>query len=447
MRSSQDRVGVLIPGLGAVATTFISGVFAVQKKMGLPIGSLSELGDLELDESRVSLKAALPLLPLENFVFGGWDVHGENAYQTALRSEVLEKELIEDLKLDLEKIQAMDAVFDPEFVKYIKYPYRKAAENKLELAQLLREDICRFKSKNQCDRLVMIWCGSTESFIQEGAEHQSIASFEEAMKTNSDQVAPSMIYLYAALMERVPFANGAPNLSVELPCMQQLAREKGVPLAGSDFKTGQTLMKTIIAPGLKSRMISIHGWFSTNILGNRDGEVLQDPQSFKSKEVSKLGVLDSILQPECHPELYADLDHAVRINYYRPRGDCKEGWDNIDIKGWLGYPMQIKVNFLCRDSILAAPIVLDLVQFLDLAFRLGRGGIQDWLSFYWKDPAVVNKELMVHALHEQYNMLQLELKNIYMKLLEDQKSMRKSNKVLPTFGKRLAVTPEKYKKI
>lgn len=432
MRSDQSRVGVLIPGLGAVATTFISGVLAVKKKIGLPIGSLSELGDLELNESKVKLKSALPLLPLENLVFGGWDVHGENAYQTALRSEVLEKTLIEGLKTDLEKIQAMDAVFDPAFVKYIKYPYRKAAENKFELAQLLRKDICRFKSENQCDRLVMVWCGSTEAFIQEGPDHQSIESFEKAMKMNSNQVAPSMIYLYAALMEKVPFANGAPNLSVELPCMRQLAKENGVPLAGSDFKTGQTLMKTIIAPGLKSRMISIHGWFSTNILGNRDGEVLQDPKSFKSKEVSKLGVLDSILEPDHHPELYADLDHAVRINYYRPRGDSKEGWDNIDIKGWLGYPMQIKVNFLCRDSILAAPIVLDLIQFLDLASRAGRSGIQEWLSFYWKDPAVSNKEV-VHALHEQYEMFQLELRNIYEQWHEE--SME--NKVSSTFSEKL----------
>ena len=426
MNSGKGRVGVLIPGMGAVATTLISGVFAIRRNMGLPIGSLTELGDLEIQKGvKKQIKSALPICDLDDFVFGGWDVHGENAYEVACRSNVLDKTILDQLKSDLENVTPMDAVFDPAFVKYIDYPNRKAAATKYDLAQLLREDIREFKRNNQCDRLVMVWCGSTESYTSPGRDHESLASFEKAMKENSSSVAPSMIYLYAALMEGVPFANGAPNLSVELPCMQQLAEEKSIPLAGSDFKTGQTLMKTIIAPGLKSRMISVDGWFSTNILGNRDGQVLQDPGSFKSKEVSKLGVLDSILEPERHPELYGDMDHAVRINYYRPRGDAKEGWDNIDIKGWLGYPMQIKVNFLCRDSILAAPIVLDLIQFLDLSARAGLGGIQKWLSFYWKDPAVREGDMAIHALHEQHELFQEELRQLYAKWLSSQENVRK----------------------
>lgn len=404
MGAKTERVGVLTVGLGAVATTFIAGIFAVRKGLGSPVGSLSEMGFLPAhngQKTKLPMKKALPLLNLEQMIFGGWDITPDNAYQSAVTAGVLEGNLVEALKEELSAIAPMSAVYDPSFVQYLEGTFVKSGPSKWDLAQQLRQDIRNFKEKNRCDRMVIVWCASTENYVEPGAEHQTIEAFEEALKNNSDNIAPSMMYTYAAIMEGVPYANGAPNTSVELPALQQLAVREGVALAGSDFKTGQTLMKTIVAPGLKARLLGIDGWFSTNILGNRDGKVLQSPGSFRSKEVSKLGVLEDILQPSEHPELYQNIDHAVRINYYKPRGDNKEGWDNIDIHGWLGYPMQIKINFLCRDSILAAPIVLDLVQFMDLAQRAGEKGILEWLGFYWKSPLTEAGKRPVHTLHIQ----------------------------------------------
>ncbi len=392
VKPATGRLGILTPGMGAVSTTFMAGVISARKGFTKPIGSLTEMGYIRLGkrtEQRQSLiREFLPFTRLNDIVFGGWDIYEDNAFEAAAKAKVLEKEHLEQVKEDLSKVRPMSAVFDPAFVKNISGPNVKKGKNKFDLAEQLRQDIRDFKKNNNCERLVMVWCGSTEAHIKAGAEHQTVESFERAMKENSPQIAPSMIYTYAAIMEGVPYANGAPNLSVELPCLIKLAEDKGVPIAGSDFKTGQTLMKTIVAPGLKARLLGIAGWYSTNILGNRDGEVLQDPDSFKSKEVSKLSVLDSVLEPERYPDLYGDLHHLVKINYYKPRGDNKEGWDNIDIFGWMGYPMQIKINFLCRDSILAAPIVLDLAQFMDLAHRANFKGIQEWLSFYLKSPLV-----------------------------------------------------------
>lgn len=392
VKPASGRLGILTPGMGAVSTTFMAGVISAKKGYTKPIGSLTEMGYIRLGkrtEKRQSLiREFLPFARLEDIVFGGWDIYSDNAYQAAANAKVLEKEHLEQVKEELSQVKPMSAVFDPAFVKLISGPNVKTGKNKLDLADQLRQDIRNFKKNNNCERIVMVWCGSTEAHILPGAEHQTIEAFEKAMKENSPNISPSMMYVYAAIMEGVPYANGAPNLSVELPCLIKLAEDKGVPIAGSDFKTGQTLMKTILAPGLKSRLLGISGWYSTNILGNRDGEVLQDPDSFKSKEVSKLSVLDTVLEPERYPDLYGDLHHLVKINYYRPRGDNKEGWDNIDIFGWMGYPMQIKVNFLCRDSILAAPLVLDLAQFMDLAGRAGFKGIQEWLSFYLKSPLV-----------------------------------------------------------
>lgn len=390
VKPATGRLGILTPGMGAVSTTFMAGVLSAKKGFTKPIGSLTEMGYIRLGkrtEKRQSLiREFLPFARLEDIVFGGWDIYSDNAYEAASKAKVLEKDHIEPIKEELSKIRPMSAVFDPAFVKNISGPNVKKGKNKFDLAEQLRQDIRDFKKNNNCERIVMVWCGSTEAHLLPGAEHQTIEAFEAALKANSPNIAPSMIYTYAAIMEGVPYANGAPNLSVELPCLMKLAEDRGVPIAGSDFKTGQTLMKTIVAPGLKARLLGISGWYSTNILGNRDGEVLQDPDSFKSKEVSKLGVLETVLEPEKYPDLYGDLHHLVKINYYRPRGDNKEGWDNIDIFGWMGYPMQIKINFLCRDSILAAPIVLDLAQFLDLASRSGFKGVQEWLSFYLKSP-------------------------------------------------------------
>lgn len=410
VKPATGRLGILTPGMGAVSTTFMAGVMAVRKGIAEPIGSLTEMTKMRLGkrtERRSGLiREVVSLTPLKDIVFGGWDIFSENAFESAMKAKVLEKDLLLQVKDELEQVRPMPAVFDTKFVKLIDGPNKKSAANKYELAQQLREDIRRFKKENNCDRIVMVWCGSTEAYTQIGAEHLTVESFEAALRENSPNIAPSMIYTYAAIMEGVPYANGAPNLSVELPALQKLAEKNGVPIAGSDFKTGQTLMKTVIAPGLKARMLQIEGWYSTNILGNRDGEVLQDPESFKSKEVSKLGVLEQILEPEKYPTLYGDLDHVVRINYYKPRGDNKEGWDNIDIRGWLGYPMQIKVNFLCRDSILAAPIVLDLAQFMDLASRSGMKGIQEWLSFYWKSPITMPGLTPEHDLQVQLLKLQ-----------------------------------------
>ncbi|MGB9182115.1 MAG: inositol-3-phosphate synthase [Pyrinomonadaceae bacterium] len=387
---AKGKLGVLLVGLGAVSTTFIAGVEAIKKGIAEPIGSLTQMGAIRLGkrtENRVPLvKDFVPLANLNDLVFGAWDIFPDSAYEAAMHAGVLEKELLAQVKTPLQKVKPMKAVFDQSYVKRLSGENVKEGANKFELAQQIIEDIAEFKRKNKCSRLVMVWAASTEVFLKPHAVHKTIKTFEQAMRDNHKAIAPSMIYAYAALKSGVPFANGAPNLTVDLPAMLQLAYENNVPVCGKDFKTGQTLMKTIIAPGLKSRMLGLHGWYSTNILGNRDGEVLDDPDSFKTKEESKLSVLEYILQPEVYPQLYKDFSHVVRINYYPPRGDNKEGWDNIDIFGWLGYPMQIKIDFLCRDSILAAPLVLDLALFLDLAQRTGMKGVQEWLSFYFKSP-------------------------------------------------------------
>lgn len=387
----EGKLGVLIPGIGgAVSTTFIAGVEAIKKGLGKPIGSLTQLGRIRLgkrtEKKSPLIKEFLPLAELSDIVFGGWDIFPDNCYEAAIKAGVLERGLVDGLKDTLKKLKPMPAVFSRKYVKNLNGKHLKTGKTKMDLAEQLIEDIKRFKKESGASRLVMVWCGSTEIFIRPSAVHATMSSFEKGLKDNHPDIAPSMIYAYAALKCGVPYANGAPNLSVDVPALTDFAKKKKVPIAGKDFKTGQTLMKTILAPGLKSRMIGLHGWFSTNILGNRDGEVLDDPFSFKTKEESKLGVLEYMFQPDLHPDLYSNYYHKVRINYYPPRGDAKEAWDNIDIFGWLGYPMQIKVNFLCRDSILAAPIVLDLVLFLDLARRAGFDGIQEWLSFYFKSP-------------------------------------------------------------
>ncbi len=387
---ASGRLGILIPGMGAVATTFIAGVEAIRRGLGVPVGSLTQLGTIRLgkrtDNRTPKIKDFVPLAPLECLSFGGWDIYEDNAYEAAVNARVLDAALLEKLKDTLSAIKPMKAVFDHEYVKRIDGPNKKSGANKMELAEALMEDIRQFKKTNGCSRLVMIWCGSTETYKKPTAVHQSLASFEEGLRNSDPDIAPSQMYAYAALKLGVPFANGAPNLTTDTPALQELAKQNNVAICGKDFKTGQTYMKTLLAPGFKARMLGVSGWFSTNILGNRDGEVLEDPGSFKTKEETKLSVLEQILQPDLYPELYKDLYHAVRINYYPPRGDSKEGWDNIDIFGWLGYPMQIKIDFLCRDSILAAPLVLDLVLFLDLAQRAGMKGIQEWLSFYFKGP-------------------------------------------------------------
>jgi myo-inositol-1-phosphate synthase len=380
----------MLVGLGAVSTTFIAGVIAIRKGIAKPIGSLTQMGTIRLGkrtEGRTPLiKDLVPLASLDDIVFGGWDIFDDNCFEAATTAGVLEPGLLGQIKSELEAIKPMSAVFDRRYVKRLDGPNVKKGANKMELAEQVRADIRRFKQENDCARLVMIWCASTEIFLTETEAHQSIEAFEKALLTNDVNIPSSMVYAYAALKEGIPFANGAPNLTVDIPALMTLAQQNGSPICGKDFKTGQTLIKTIIAPGLKARLIGVKGWYSTNILGNRDGEVLDDPESFKTKEESKKSVLDYILQPDLYPDLYKDLCHVVRINYYPPRGDNKEGWDNIDIVGWLGYPMQLKINFLCRDSILAAPIVLDVVLFLDMASRCGLSGIQEWLSFYFKSP-------------------------------------------------------------
>jgi myo-inositol-1-phosphate synthase len=412
----KGKLGVLLVGLGAVSTTFVAGVEAIRRGLAEPIGSLTQMGTIRLGkrtDNRVPLiKDFVPLASLTDLVFGAWDIFPENAYEAALHSGVLERELVSQLKSELEGLKPMSAVFDQKYVKRLNGTHIKKAANKLELAEQLMEDIKTFKRVNECDRLVMVWCASTEIFKQPGAVHENLAALERAMKENHDDIPPSMIYAYAALKSGVPFANGAPNLTIDVPALTKLAIDQGLPVCGKDFKTGQTLMKTIIAPGLKARLIGLHGWFSTNILGNRDGEVLDDPESFKTKEESKLSVLEYILQPDVYPTLYKDFSHIVRINYYPPRGDNKEGWDNIDIFGWLGYPMQIKVDFLCRDSILAAPIVLDLALLLDLATRAGMRGIQEWLSFYFKSPMTAPGLYPEHDLFIQLMKLKNTLRHL-----------------------------------
>jgi len=386
----KGKLGILLPGMGAVSTTFMAGVELVRKGKAHPVGSLTQLGTIRLgkrtDNNSPQIKKFVPLADLDDLVFGGWDIFKDNAYEAASNAGVLSKEDLLKVKPFLSKIKPMKAAFDKEYVKRLDGTYVKKAKNKYELALQIKEDIANFRKTSRATRLVTCWCGSTEVFITAEDIHSTPEKFVEAMKNNHPAIAPSMLYAWASITSGVPFANGAPNLTVDIPAMQKLALDHNVALCGKDFKTGQTLMKTILAPGFKARMLGLEGWYSTNILGNRDGEVLDDPGSFKTKEESKLGALEYILQPQLYPELYGKIHHKVRINYYPPRGDNKEGWDNIDIFGWLGYKMQIKVDFLCRDSILAAPIVLDLVLFLDLAQRAGFRGIQEWLSFYFKSP-------------------------------------------------------------
>jgi len=409
--AATGRLGVLTPGLGAVASTFIAGVIAARNGLAVPIGSVTQMAHIRLGQRAKDrnplIRDFVPLAGLDDLVFGGWDPISANVLEAARTCGVLEERDLAPVSAELEGIVAMDAVFDQRWVKKLDGARVKPATSKWDQAQALVEDIERFRSENGCERLVMVWCGSTEAYQEPSAVHASVESFETGLRSGDENISPSQIYAYAALVSDVPFANGAPNLAVDVPCMLELAAQRGVPIAGKDFKTGQTLMKTLLAPGLKARMLGLRGWYSTNILGNRDGEVLDDPENFKTKEVSKLGVLDTILQPEAYPDLYGNIDHVVRINYYPPRGDNKEGWDNIDIFGWLGYPMQLKVNFLCRDSILAAPIVLDLALFLDLSARAGQSGVQEWLSFYLKAPQAATEAGPEHDLFIQ----QTKLKN------------------------------------
>ena len=416
IKPAKGKLGVLMPGMGAVATTFIAGVEAIRTGISKPIGSLTQMGTIRLGkrtEDRVPMiKEFIDLAAIEDIEFGGWDIFNDNCYEAACNAGVLKRELLDQVKDKLEKIKPMPAVFDKRFVKKLDGPNVKKGANWMEMADQLKADIEKFKKEKKVDRLVMVWCGSTEIYIEPKPVHQTIQSFEEGMKNNDPDISPSMVYAYAAISSRIPYANGAPNLSGDVPALVELARELRVPICGKDFKTGQTLMKTILAPGFKARMIGLNGWFSTNILGNRDGEVLDDPESFKTKEVSKLSVLESILQPDKNPDLYGDLYHKVRINYYPPRGDNKEGWDNIDIFGWLGYPMQIKVDFLCRDSILAAPLVLDLALFLDFANRADMSGIQEWLSFYFKSPQTAPGLYAEHDLFIQLMKLKNNLRHL-----------------------------------
>ena len=416
IEEASGKLGILIPGLGAVATTMIAGVEAVKKGLAQPVGSLTQTGNIRLGkrtENRYpKIKDFVPLADLNDIVFGGWDVYTDNVYEAAVNAKVLELGLLQPIKAELEKIKPMKAVFDKTYIRNLDGTNVKEAATKFDLALAVMEDIDNFKTENGCSRLVMVWCGSTEKYIEEADVHQNIYAFEDGLRNNDPLISPSMIYAYAAIKKGVPFANGAPNLTCDIPALIELAKENHVPIGGKDFKTGQTLMKTILAPGLQARSLGIRGWFSTNILGNRDGLVLDDPDNFKTKEVSKLGVLEDILRPDLSPELYGDLYHKIRINYYPPHGDNKESWDNIDIFGWLGYPMQIKINFLCRDSILAAPIVLDLALFFDLAKRANMSGIQEWLSFYFKSPQTAPGLRPEHDIFKQLIKLQNTLRHI-----------------------------------
>lgn len=390
LKAPEGKLAVLLPGLGAVATTFVAGCLLARRGLAQPVGSLTQLGTIRLgkrtDDRVPMIKDFVPLASLDSLEFAGWDLFPENAYDAAVHAAVLEDRHLRPIQEELSALKPMQAVFYPEYVKRLHGTHVKSAPTKADMVEAVREDIRRVMREKGCSRAVAVWCGSTEIYVEPSDVHQSVESFEKGLRENHPAITSSMIYAWACLKEGVPYANGAPNLTFDFPAGHELARERGVAIAGKDFKTGQTLMKTLLAPGFKARMLGLNGWFSTNILGNRDGEVLDDPENFKSKEVSKLGVLEHILQPEVYPDLYGKVYHKVRINYYPPRGDEKEGWDNIDIFGWLGYPMQIKVDFLCRDSILAAPLVLDLALFLDLAQRAGLRGVQEWLSFYFKSP-------------------------------------------------------------
>jgi myo-inositol-1-phosphate synthase len=414
IRPPEGKLGVLTPGMGAVASTFVTGVEAIRRGLRLPIGSLTQMGHVRLgkrtEDRQPLIRNFVPLAELDDLVFGGWDPVPDSVYDAAVNAGVLERGLLDQLQASLAEIKPMPAVFDSYYVKRLDGPNVKDAGNKMELAEALIADMQEFARSHDCERLIMIWCGSTEIFLKRSDVHQSLEELEKGLVSDHPDIPPSMIYAYAALKAGVPFANGAPNLNVDIPALEELSRRTQTPICGKDFKTGQTLMKTILSPGFKARLLGINGWFSTNILGNRDGEVLDDPESFRTKEESKLGVLATILQPDLYPDLYGNLYHKVRINYYPPRGDNKEGWDNIDIFGWLGMPMQIKVDFLCRDSILAAPIVLDLALFMDLAKRAGLSGIQEWLSFYFKSPIVPPQLYAEHDLFIQHTKLKNTLR-------------------------------------
>jgi myo-inositol-1-phosphate synthase len=416
IRPAKGKLGVLLPGMGAVATTFIAGVLNIRRGLAKPIGSLTQMGTIRLgkrtDNRSPRISEMVPLASLDDLVFGGWDIFPDDAYTAASKAGVLTREHLDPVREELSAIRPWPAVFENQWVKKLNGTHVKSGATKADLAEQLAADIERFAKDNGLDRMVAVWCGSTEVYRKPADVHSTLEKFEKGLRDNDPEIAPSQIYAYACVKARVPYANGAPNLSVDFPAIQELARRQQVPIAGKDFKTGQTLMKTILAPGFKARLLGLEGWYSTNILGNRDGEVLDDPESFKSKEVSKLGVLEHILQPHLYPDLYAGFHHVVRINYYPPRGDNKEGWDNIDIKGWLGYPMQIKVDFLCRDSILAAPIVLDLALFLDLGARSGMNGIQEWLSFYFKSPMTAPQLYPEHDLFIQLMKLKNTLRHM-----------------------------------
>jgi myo-inositol-1-phosphate synthase len=407
---AEGKLGVLLVGLGAVSTTLVAGVEAVKRGLGLPIGSVTQMGTIRLGkrtDNRVPrIQDFVPLAKLDDLVFGAWDIFPDDAYEAAREANVLERSLLDSLRPALEAIRPMQGVFDPRYVKRLHGTYIKEG-TKWELARQLADEIEAFQRQRGVDRSVMVWCGSTEIHMAPSAVHETLDAFEAGLKANHDEISPSMVYAYAALSLGIPFANGAPNLTLDVPALRELAARNRVPVCGKDFKTGQTLMKTVLAPALKARMLGLQGWFSTNILGNRDGEVLDDPDSFKTKEVSKLSVLEHILQPHLYPDLYEGFHHQVRINYYPPRGDNKEGWDALDIFGWLGYPMQMKIDFMCRDSILAAPLALDLALFLDLARRAGMHGVQEWLSFYFKSPMTRPDLYPEHDLFIQ----QMKLKN------------------------------------
>ncbi len=414
---ADGKLGILLVGLGAVSTTLVAGVEAVKRGISQPVGSLTQMGTIRLgkrtENRSPKIKDLVPLAELDDVVFGAWDIFNDNAFEAAMNAGVLDKDLLNQVSEPLASLKPMPAVFEQNYVKRLHGENVKAGKNKMELAEQLIADIARFKAENDCSRLVMVWAASTEIFLESSAVHDTLESFEKGLYDSDPHISPSMIYAYAAIMSGVPFANGAPNLTVDIPALTKLADDRRVPICGKDFKTGQTLMKTILAPGLKSRMLGLDGWYSTNILGNRDGEVLDDPENFKTKEESKLSVLEHIFQPEVYPELYKDFSHVVRINYYPPRGDNKEGWDAIDIFGWLGYKMQIKIDFLCRDSILAAPMVLDLALFSDFAKRAGmKGGIQEWLSFYYKSPQTAPGLQPEHDLFIQQTKLKNTLRHL-----------------------------------
>ncbi|MDF2193401.1 inositol-3-phosphate synthase [Paraflavitalea sp. CAU 1676] len=431
---AEGKLGVLLPGLGAVASTMIAGVFATRKGLSKPVGSITQTGHIELDgvgNQYPLIKDIVPLATLEDLVFGGWDIYEDNVYQAASHAKVLDQHLLDAIRPELEAIKPMKAVFDRSYVKNLDGTFIKETANKWEAAQELIKDIEQFKKANNVSRVVIVWTGSTEKYIEQAAVHESIAAFEAGLKNNDPLIAPSMVYAYAAVSQGIPFINGAPNLTTDIPAIVQLARKAKAAIGGKDFKTGQTLMKTIVAPGLAARALGVSGWYSTNILGNRDGLVLDDEQNFKTKEVSKLGVLEDILRPDLHPDLYGNLYHKIRINYYPPHGDNKESWDNIDIFGWLNYPMQIKINFLCRDSILAAPIVLDLALFADLAQRAGMYGVQDWLSFYLKSPQTQPGVPAENDVFKQLNTLKEVLRSMIKEEVQEPKTINRAKAIAP----------------